>query len=557
MADSNDKRKITAQAFDAPGSEHAPSGDSVNNKTQTNSATQATSSHARLEIKNERRWWHSQFNLMLSVFALLAVAAGLFIALSPDLTDQAKNVTLVKQDGSIGETKASPVANEVEAPWDEKRRAQARTDSQAVLASLLSRKKALEAKDVQEWALEAYQAALTQAELGDDFYKQQDYRSAIENYQASADTLARLDSQIPAIVDAYVGEGLAAIEQGKSVLATQKFKQALKLSPNNIPALDGLGRAETLDKVLELYANAQQYEQRFAGDDTLASLTKAHDLYTEALTLDKKFTLAKTSIERVAGLTQDKKYRQFMSSGFKHLFAKRYSSARTSFSSALKIKPNDSVANGAYSQSLASNRSASLSSVLSDAKKQEGREQWSQALASYQAVLARDPNQVSAKLGQIRSRARGQLDTQFSEALGDTLSLSKKSVRDKALSTLADGRAILKKGPRLEQQINQLESAIGQLNQSIKYVFSSDEKTQITLLKSGANKIDLGQFKSKKLVLKPGRYVLKGVRVGYQDVRKEIDVQPGTLTVQSVSIRCTEPVKRSASVALKDRSVKS
>ena len=74
MADSHEnKGKIIADTFDAPGSVvNEPAADSGN-----------VYNHTRLEIKNEQRWWHSQFNLMLCVFALLGVAALLFVSLSP------------------------------------------------------------------------------------------------------------------------------------------------------------------------------------------------------------------------------------------------------------------------------------------------------------------------------------------------------------------------------------------------------------------------------------------------------------------------------------------
>jgi len=534
MSDADNNLKIKPQQFDAPGS----SSPELIRSSQTDSATV-------LQAPYERRWWHSQFNLMLTVFGLLAVAALLFVSLSPAPQNSSDTVRLVKQDGSVSAQATSSFVKE-EAPWDETRRAQARTDSQVILSGLLNTKKSLEAKGVKEWAPELYQQALSFADEGDQFYKQQDYRSAIERYESAAQQMEELQVRLPAIIQENIRAGLVALDEGKSLLAKQKFQKALTLDANNISALEGLGRAENLDEVLELFAQGEQLEQNFLTNDELDIIEQAKQYFEKAYDLDDRYQPAKESINRVSTLIEDKQYRQFMSKGFKHLFARQYASSRTAFSNALKIKPNDVTANGAYRQSLASNRSASISSLLNAAKQQESNEQWTQALANYRVVLQRDSNQVSAKLGQIRAGARQELDNRLEAVLSDQLSLAKASVNQKAQSALNDARAIINKGPRLEQQIRQLELAMNQLDQSIKFVFSSDQETQITLIKAGANKVDLGKFKTKSLALKPGRYVLRGVRIGYQDVRKELEVLPGTVDVQSISIQCTQPINRTA-----------
>ena len=70
----------------------------------------------------------------------------------------------------------------------------------------------------------------------------------------------------------------------------------------------------------------------------------------------------------------------------------------------------------------------------------------------------------------------------------------------------------------------------------------------MTLVKAGSKKIELGKFTSKNLALKPGRYVVTGIRLGFRDVRTEIEVLPGTREVKSISIRCTEPIKSTAKI---------
>ena len=532
--------KIEAQVFDAPGSKE------TNKKSKSKQDGQSAA--VNYQQNDQVRWWHSQFNLMVAVFSLLVLAAFLFVSLSPSPLEN-QQVTLINQDGAVSkpETSATPLETE-QAPWDEKRQAQARKDSQDILSRLLKTKKVLEAQGVEQWANEEYQAALEQADQGDQLYKQQDYQAAIETYENAAQLMESLTGKLPEILNSKIEDGLVAINEGKSVLAKELFQSALTLDKNSIAALNGLARAESLDEVLDLYAQGQEFEQAFKTNDSLDSLNSATSKYKKALELDKEFVSAKEALGNVSALASDKRYRQFMTKGFNNLFARKFASAKSAFSSALKIKPNDIVAKEAYSQSQSSNKSASVTSLLGVAKQHEDNEDWSQALSNYRVVLQRDSNQVSAKLGEIRSKTRNDLEERLNFALSDPLALSKASVREKANQALNDAKGISRKGPRLNQQIAELEAALGNLNQSVKIVFSSDAQTQVTLVKAGSKKIELGKFTSKNLALKPGRYVVTGIRLGFRDVRTEIEVLPGTREVKSISIRCTEPIKSTAKI---------
>ena len=153
-------------------------------------------------------------------------------------------------------------------------------------------------------------------------------------------------------------------------------------------------------------------------------------------------------------------------------------------------------------------------------KPKRKNEEWASALSTYQAVLQRDPNQVSAKLGQIRSQARKQLDQSLVDVLADPLALSRATQRSRAEKILADARAIKTKGELLTRQIGQLDASLKQLDSAVKVSFSSDQLTDVSLVKVGAKPISLGKFSRKNLALKPGRYVVRGTRLGFKDERK-------------------------------------
>ena len=463
-----------------------------------------------------------------------------FVWLTP--APDATNNSIAQQSSNDADVATSqstvPGADSQAKPFSEGQQQQARTDSQDVLADLLDSKKSLEDKGVTEWAPQQYQAAVALAESGDELYSQQNFAQAIAQYQQSLDGFESINQLIPDVINGLISDGLAAIDAGKTELAKETLNKALKLDQNNIEALNAMGRANNLDQVLDLLRNASALEQDFKTSDELNDITAAVSDYQAAVTLDEKNKTATEGLERSQALEADKRFRVEMTSGFDGLFANRYSSATSAFSRALNINPDDSNAKALYQQALAADKSSSLSSLISSAKRFETNEQWASALGNYEAVLQRDPNQVGAKLGKIRSQARGDLDRQLKEILKDPLALARGTQKDKALSVLNDAKAIAKKGPRLNRQIADIETALNKADVSLKVRFNSDNLSNVRLKKEGAKAIDLGRFTSKNLSLKPGRYVISATRLGFRDERKEIELTPGSGGVLSFSIRC-------------------
>ena len=529
-------QKIDALDFELPG-QSSPGSDSF----EFNDAS---------KVVPNRPWWHSQFNLMLAVFGLLLLTAFLFIALSP-APDAKRFNAIVTSDGNQSESQASSVqASETdsETPFDESRNQQARGDSQDVLSDLLRTKGELELQQVTLWAESEFQSAIEAAEAGDQFYSRQDFVAAENSYKRALQTMQALNERVPSVIDGLVSEGQAAITEGKSELATAAFEKALKIDANNISALLGVERAKTLNQVLDLLRAAADDESLFQEEDQFDLLDAADQKYQQALSLDAQTPAATLGLTRVAGLRADKNYRDAMTLGFNNLFSKRYRDAKKHFSAALKIRANDETALAAYRQSLASDSRSSISSLLSNARRFEQQEQWSSALGSYQTVLQRDPNQVSAKVGEVRSKVRLELDQTIKALLQDPLAVAKSSVRKDIESALVDAKALATKGPIIKSQIADLESTLNGADADIKVEFTSDALTDLSLSREGTRKIKLGKFSLRRLSLKPGRYVLSGSRLGYRDVRLSIELRANGQQVQNFHLACTESLANSDSL---------
>jgi len=535
-----DENQIEAVAFDAPDSSR---------KAAPDASTNVTLGRRTLITREDAPWWHSQFNLMLGVFGLLVIAAGVFILLAPDPNATQVSNTVVSAQGETS-TATSQVAeaDDSPAPWDESRIKQARTDSQDILSQLLKSQKELETKNVTEWGAQGYESALAKAAQGDEFYKVKDFQNAVASYQDALNEMQALDSLIPQVLNELIDQGNSAIDEGKTDFAREKFQAAIALDQNSIPALRGIDRAATLDQVLGFMRDAALDEQEFRSSDDIEFLKLAAEKYTQALALDPRTESAKLGAQRTAELIADKQFRDAMSQGFSALFAQRYGSAKQGFSQALKVKPNDETASAAYRQTLASDKRSSLTSMLANAKRLERNEEWASALSTYQAVLQRDPNQVSAKLGKIRSQARKNLDVSIKEVMADTLALARVTQREKAENVLSDAKRIKTKGAVLSRQIASIEASLKQVDSTVKVSFTSDGLTDVNLIKAGSKKIRLGRFSVKNLALKPGRYVISGVRLGFKDERREIELRVTGDDVQTFSISCKTPVGGTAVV---------
>ncbi|RBP53237.1 tetratricopeptide repeat protein [Arenicella xantha] len=493
-----------------------------------------------IELRVTSRWWHSEFNLMLAAFGLLAVAAVLFVMLTPTPeSTQAKVSKLVQLDGT---SQVEQAVIDVVAPWDESQGAEARADAQDILADVLTLKKNLESKDVREWADDRFSSALGSATSGDEFYKRQQFAEAIQAYQTSRSSLEALLGLVPEVLDAKLAAGEDAISLGKTDLARGLFEQALRLERNNIEALKGLDRAKTLDQVLLIVSQAKDVEERFKHNDELTTALQAQSRYEEALALDAAYEPALVGLDRVKQDIVDKRYRDAMTAGFNSLFAAQYTAAKNAFSSALTIRPNDPTAAAAYRQSLASDKRSSLSALLSSAKQLEANEQWRSALSNYQVVLQRDPNQITAKLGKIRASARAQLQAEIESVLSDQLALAREAQRRHAETVLADAKAIRSPGPSLLAQITQIESAFQRIDTNLKVALTSDSATSVTLVRDGSKPLVLGRFTQKNLALKPGRYLVSGERLGFHDVRRELELHAGGDDIIKISIVCTQPI---------------
>ncbi len=517
------------------------------------------------EVKNLQRvpvepfvWWRSQLVLMVIVFALLLAGAVLWTLLTPPATPLMSEQVQGSDGSERSNAGASPI-NTDPTPWQTQQSQAARAQAQDVLAQLIALKTSLQAADVQTWAPTDFSAALAQADAGDEDYAIQQFEPALEHYQSALESFEALDQQIPEVVEAYVESAYAAIEERKLDLAREALGKALKLDANSISALTALARLDGLPEALAHIDAAVLAEQQFAQTQDTTLLQSAIQDYQAAIAIDPLLTRASASLEAAQTTLLEHRFDQAMSTALNALMENRYSAAQSAFSKALDFanqldvsdSPEYQLAQRGLDQALALNQGSSINGLFAQAKQAERSENWQQAASVYQAILNRDASQIRARSSLVQARIRADLDSQLKRYLADPLSFTKDQDRAAIQQLLADAKGIRRGGEVLAQQIAQAEALLNGAQQQIRVELVSDQATTIYLLKRGAKPIRYAPFENKSLSLKPGKYTLVGQRVGYQDVRKELVLEPGSRQATRLDIR-SGSILDSASLAEKE-----
>ena len=181
--------------------------------------------------------------------------------------------------------------------------------------------------------------------------------------------------------------------------------------------------------------------------------------------------------------------------------------------------------------------SRSINKLLAEASSQAQAERWPEAVAAYEQVLQLDANLASAQAGRQNASLRAELDQRLTFAIANPLRLAEQPVFTEVSALQKRAMAIAAPGPRLQQQIDVLQTLLRLAQLPLLVTLQSDNLTDITLYKIGK----LGQFQTRQVELAPGHYVVVGKRPGYQDVRVEFTITPDKPT-DAILVQCEHKI---------------
>lgn len=488
-------------------------------------------------------WWQRHRGELIGL-AVLLLALAVVVFWLPQAVKNAATLPSAPAGTAPSSTPATPDANSsaaaaetgtaasgpVNSPWQDAQLAKARREAQDILTQLLDRQKSLEAMQVQLWADEAYQAAADHARQGDELYRNRDFPAALASYQTALAQLDALIEQAEQEFNQALADGQQAILDQQPQPAIDAYTLATAIRPDSDEAQTGLARAKVQEEVIALLEAAEQQLRQ-----QQHPAAKAH--LEQALALDSHSQAAKDKLAQVEQAISNDHFASVMGQAYSLLQQQQYSQAISRFRQALTLKPGDAAAQDGLAQASHLHTQTRIQQALQQAENFESQEQWQQALNQYQAAQKLDASVVAARVGILRTQARAQLDQQLQQLIEQPLRLSDGEVYRSAQRLLTDAAQVKPRGPRIEQQQQQLQQALAKALNPVPVLLRSDNKTSVTLYRVG----NLGSFKQHPLELKPGHYTLVGSRNGYRDVRTEFTLQPGA-AAQTIVIQCDEKI---------------
>lgn len=430
------------------------------------------------------------------------------------------------QPGTRGSA-AAPV--ETLSPFEQAQQQKQRKAAQDILEDLMEQESLLEDMSVKLWGQSDLDAALAVAKEGDSIFLTQDYEGAASRYREAQSRLDELVARGKRLLQDNLAKGFQALDDGDVTSSRSAFEMALAIDPDSSDAHKGLERAEKLNQVLALLAEARSLEAQERYTDAL-------ERYQKVMEVDPDTKGVKEAIDEARVAIRDQSFRKAMTAGYAALERKKYAQARQAFERARGIS-NNREARDALAEVELQVTSATIARHQREANAAMTEERWDDAVKAFQAALAVDSTLLFAVDGLANARRRAALDKDITAILDQPAALSADDAYEHAVEVYRRGVAVEDGGDRLAQQLDELEALLELYRVPVAVTFRSDNQTDVTVLKVAR----LGRFSSRELTLRPGFYTVVGARNGYRDVRRQIEVLAGEAT-PPITIRCDEKI---------------
>ena len=409
-----------------------------------------------------------------------------------------------------------------------------RQDAEQALQKFLHLRAQPDLANAEQWANDAWQAALDAAAAGDDYYGRGQFNAALQSYKDASHQLSVLQASRMNRLTDTLARGWQLLQQNDTDKAVKAFERVLAMQPDKEEARRnaqlGVARATVRNEVLKLVQQAKHAE----ADNNLQLAARS---YAAALQLDSLYVPARESSQRVNARLDSLAFQEAIGQALHSLDRGDTKTAQQALEIAAGIYPDEPAVKDARRRLAAAQHQSRLNSLRKKAEQSAQNENWSVAADYYRKAIDLDARAAYASSGLSHAQKRMQLHAQLDHYLSDTTRLSSKEPLDNARKLLESNKQLPANEPNLSKKIASLKEAVRLALLPVNLHLHSDNETEITIFHVGR----FGKFLEKQVTLRPGQYTVTGSRPGYRDVRKVIVLAPGT-TTQSLRIRCREPI---------------
>ena len=475
------------------------------------------------------------WGLVLAVVLILVAIYGVFIWLPGQVTPTSPTSVQANQTSTSTQTpnRAGPElgspASEL-SPFEQAQLEKARKEAQDVLEQILLQQEVLQEAKVELWGQTPYEQALSRAQEGDQYYRDRDFASAIAGYSAALEQLAELSNGMPARANMAELQTRDAIEVFDLQVAEQQLNLLEALAPNHSSIARLAQRIEALPQTAQYFDNAQQARSQ----SNWSAAKVAIDVAAKADPVHQAVSLAQSEILEK---WQQAMFEETLGQAYAAIEDRDFDLAARLLSEARAFRGSNEALDQARATLALAETTATLRRLEQAADAATQQEDWQGVIDLYQEALTLDPSIQFAQQGLPNAQGRLQLDQKISAVLNAPERLQDPAVTAGAQRLLDEARNIASAGPALTLQIQTLENLIEQANRIINVTIESDGLTELVLIRHS----NIGTTQRHQARLRPGKYTVRGTRVGFRDILVNFEVKPDDSNLR-VFAACREPI---------------
>jgi tetratricopeptide (TPR) repeat protein len=363
----------------------------------------------------------------------------------------------------------------------------------------------------------ALEAATTAASAAKRFLDDGDFFIAKKTLDDGMNQLKKAETALKEYVDGNIWRGQQALVNGERESAKSAFNAALEKSPGNEVALQGLKRADTIDRVHALLLQGADMEKR-------GEYAQAADVYGKAFALDAFSAAAQEGQARASRLEIETKFNTAFAAAQAAFNAKDWGRVVIEGGNALRVYPQRTDVRQMVRTAQDNAHKEAVQKALNKAFAYENQHQWLEARDAYNETLQLEPSVADAKEGFVRCGTMIRTLLQYTTLLEAAEKLVAHNDFQNAMRRFNDAMALKPAYLPNDDKLVQLHNLLLAQSKPVDVTFHSDGKTWVSI----SNYRMLGQIDTQSLKILPGDYEIVGRRKGYKDVQLLLQVRYGT-----------------------------